>query len=210
MEAVPPPHHQPAHLLRRRPPRANRPLRSCRKGHQAAGPRLGRLRSASRPPCRHGQRRPRLRPLRPEPHPEIPRLRHHTPRLRRVQQARPTIANYAFYDRAHGDWLLDLIDFRHRIDQIEAGVPDEKAFLADMQRSISRVDKDLHEVNRDMATMPGPPPPPPASAQDPIVRQITLEGASILTPGKPTILGSLDVPGTTRHLDVEVAMELVR
>lgn len=79
-----------------------------------------------------------------------------------------------------------------------------------MQRSISRVDKDLHEVNRDMATMPGPPPPPPASAQDPIVRQITLEGTSILTPGKPTILGSLDVPGTTRHLDVEVAMELVR
>jgi type II secretory pathway component GspD/PulD (secretin) len=44
---------------------------------------------------------------------------------------------------------------------------------------------------------------------DPIVRQTILEGTSILTPGKPLILGSLDVPGSTRHLDVEVLMEVV-
>lgn len=45
---------------------------------------------------------------------------------------------------------------------------------------------------------------------DPIVRQTVLEGASILTPGKPVILGSLDVAGTTRHLDVDVMMEPVK
>ena len=45
--------------------------------------------------------------------------------------------------------------------------------------------------------------------QDPIVRQSDLEGTSILTQGKPMVLGSMDIPGSTRHLDVEVVMESV-
>ena len=51
---------------------------------------------------------------------------------------------------------------------------------------------------------------PNMSAQDPIVRQTVLEGTSILTPGKPLVLGSLDISGSTRHLDLEVMMEVVR
>lgn len=47
-------------------------------------------------------------------------------------------------------------------------------------------------------------------AQDPVIRQTVLEGTSLLSAGKPLILGSVDVPGSTRHLDVEVVMELVR
>lgn len=47
-------------------------------------------------------------------------------------------------------------------------------------------------------------------AQDPIVRQTVLEGTSFLAPGKPLMLGSVDVPGSTRHLDVEVVMDLVK
>ncbi len=47
-------------------------------------------------------------------------------------------------------------------------------------------------------------------AQDPIVRQTVLQGTSFLTQGKPLILGSLDIPGSTRHLDIEVVMELVK
>jgi type II secretory pathway component GspD/PulD (secretin) len=46
--------------------------------------------------------------------------------------------------------------------------------------------------------------------QDPVVRQTSLEGTSFLTPGKPLVLGSLDVPGSTRHQEVEVVMEAVR
>lgn len=46
--------------------------------------------------------------------------------------------------------------------------------------------------------------------QDPVIRQTTLEGTSTLVQGKPLVLGSLDVPGTTRHQDVEVVSELVR
>ncbi|WP_345945155.1 secretin N-terminal domain-containing protein [Granulicella sp. dw_53] len=47
-------------------------------------------------------------------------------------------------------------------------------------------------------------------AQDPIIRQTVLEGTSVLSPGKPLILGSVDIPGSTRHLDVDVVMEQVR
>jgi hypothetical protein len=43
--------------------------------------------------------------------------------------------------------------------------------------------------------------------QEPIVRQATLKGESLLTPGKPLMLGSVDIPGSTSHLDVEVVME---
>ena len=46
--------------------------------------------------------------------------------------------------------------------------------------------------------------------QDPVIRQTTLEGTSTLVQGKPLVLGSLDVPGSTRHQEVEVVSELVR
>ena len=44
-------------------------------------------------------------------------------------------------------------------------------------------------------------------AQDPVVHQVTLEGFAVLTPGKPVVLGSLDLPGTTRHQEVSVSVE---
>jgi type II secretory pathway component GspD/PulD (secretin) len=47
-------------------------------------------------------------------------------------------------------------------------------------------------------------------AQDPIVRQTLIEGTSFLPPGKPLVLGSLDIAGSTRHQDIEVVMEVVR
>ncbi|HEX3374355.1 MAG TPA: hypothetical protein VHS13_09105 [Edaphobacter sp.] len=45
--------------------------------------------------------------------------------------------------------------------------------------------------------------------QDPIIRQSLLEGTSFLTLGKPMVLGSIDIPGSTRRLDVEVVMEQI-
>ncbi|HEU5342244.1 secretin N-terminal domain-containing protein [Edaphobacter sp.] len=49
-----------------------------------------------------------------------------------------------------------------------------------------------------------------ATPQDPVIRQTSLEGTAFLTPGKPMILGSLDIPGSTRHMDVAVEMEAVK
>ena len=45
--------------------------------------------------------------------------------------------------------------------------------------------------------------------QNPVIRQTVLEGTSILTQGKPAMLGSLDIPGSTRHSDVEVVLAVV-
>lgn len=46
--------------------------------------------------------------------------------------------------------------------------------------------------------------------QDPIIRQTVLQGTSFLTVGKPLVLGSLDIPGSTRRLDVAVVMEPIK
>jgi hypothetical protein len=45
---------------------------------------------------------------------------------------------------------------------------------------------------------------------EPIVRQSVLQAATQLTLGKPQIVGTVDFTGSTRHLDVEVVMELVK
>jgi hypothetical protein len=47
-------------------------------------------------------------------------------------------------------------------------------------------------------------------AQDPIFRQTTMEGTSTLVLGKPLVLGSLDIPGTTRRQEVDVVAEAIR
>jgi type II secretory pathway component GspD/PulD (secretin) len=46
-------------------------------------------------------------------------------------------------------------------------------------------------------------------APDPIIHQTMLEGTSGLAVGKPVVLGSLDVPGTTRRQEIEVVTELL-
>jgi len=48
------------------------------------------------------------------------------------------------------------------------------------------------------------------TAQDPVIRQTVLEETAILVPGKPMLLGSLDLPGSTRRQEIEVISELVR
>ena len=47
-------------------------------------------------------------------------------------------------------------------------------------------------------------------AQDPIVRQTSLEATSDVAPGRSFLLGSLDIPGTTRREEIEAAAELVQ
>jgi hypothetical protein len=43
--------------------------------------------------------------------------------------------------------------------------------------------------------------------QQPVVRQASLRGESFLAPGKSQALGSLDIPGSTSHLNVDVVMD---
>lgn len=44
-------------------------------------------------------------------------------------------------------------------------------------------------------------------AQDPIVNQTSLRGIFLLAPGKPARIGSVDMPGTSHHLDVDATLE---
>ena len=42
---------------------------------------------------------------------------------------------------------------------------------------------------------------------EPIVRQTVIDGNLFLPTGKPVILGSIDIVGSTRHIDIDVMME---
>ena len=43
--------------------------------------------------------------------------------------------------------------------------------------------------------------------QDPVLRQTSLRGMFFVTPNKPLNLGAVDIPGSTRHLDIEVTLD---
>ena len=52
--------------------------------------------------------------------------------------------------------------------------------------------------------------PSGVGSSDPVIRQGTLENSALLTLGKPVMLGSLDMPGSSIHVDIEVVLELVK
>jgi hypothetical protein len=52
--------------------------------------------------------------------------------------------------------------------------------------------------------------PSGVGSSDPVIRQGLLLNTALLTLGKPVMLGSLDVPGSTHHMDIEVMLEIVK
>lgn len=46
-----------------------------------------------------------------------------------------------------------------------------------------------------------------ALSQDPVVRQSLFEGSALLSPGKPLIIGTLDITGTTRRVQIQATIE---
>jgi len=54
------------------------------------------------------------------------------------------------------------------------------------------------------------PEPSGVGAQDPIFTQSSLKGTFLLAPGKPSRIGSLDMPGTSHHLEIEATLEPLR
>jgi Bacterial type II and III secretion system protein len=42
---------------------------------------------------------------------------------------------------------------------------------------------------------------------EPIIRQMVLENTSVVAAGKAVVIGSLDIPDTARHSDIEVTVE---
>ena len=52
--------------------------------------------------------------------------------------------------------------------------------------------------------------PATSDLHQPVIRQSVLENTALLNVGKPVLLGSLDTPGSTHHLDIEVTLEAVK
>ena len=50
--------------------------------------------------------------------------------------------------------------------------------------------------------------PSPGDPQDPSIRQTLIEGVSFLPLGRQVMLGAIDIPESTRHLEIEVKLEL--
>jgi len=46
--------------------------------------------------------------------------------------------------------------------------------------------------------------------QDPVIHQSVLDGESAIVMGKPVVLGSVDMPGSGRHMEVSVLAEMVK
>lgn len=68
---------------------------------------------------------------------------------------------YGYYDRTHGDWMLDMLDLKSRIDALEKGALLDQKFTEDMASSTVQLEKDLQLMIKRIALMPGPAPPPP-------------------------------------------------
>jgi non-heme chloroperoxidase len=72
-------------------------------------------------------------------------------------------AAYGF-DPAHPVLEVEMNDLKKQIDQIEAGGIDEKKYLLELEASVSKFEKTLHDSNVDIASMPPIPPRPPIQA----------------------------------------------
>ena len=49
-----------------------------------------------------------------------------------------------------------------------------------------------------------------AGVQEPVFDQTVLDGTSPVIPGKSIVLGLIDIPGTSRHQEIELTSELIR
>ncbi|HEY3989427.1 MAG TPA: alpha/beta hydrolase [Acidobacteriaceae bacterium] len=71
---------------------------------------------------------------------------------------------WAYYDHAHGDTWLDMLDLKKRIDALRSGAVYDRQFVQGLSVSVSQLEKDLPADAKRLASMPiAPPPPPPIS-----------------------------------------------
>jgi pimeloyl-ACP methyl ester carboxylesterase len=68
---------------------------------------------------------------------------------------------YGYYDRAHGDWFLDMLALKKQIDALQAGAVIDPQFTQEMSANTALLEKDTEALSKRMALMPGPVPPPP-------------------------------------------------
>lgn len=68
--------------------------------------------------------------------------------------------NYAFYDRAHGDWELDALGVRKELEDILMEETDEEKTIAELLAKLPQLEKELHQEQKEIAGIPPDPPEP--------------------------------------------------
>ncbi len=76
-----------------------------------------------------------------------------------------------------------------------------------LDASITASVTSLHIKSKVEQSSAAPEPAIIAGVSEPIIRQSVIDQVSDIVPGKPTILGSIDVAGTTHRLDVAVTVD---
>ena len=69
--------------------------------------------------------------------------------------------SYAYYDRAHGDLNIDLIELQKKLDELRpgSGTRDQKQLIQELlETNLPVFEKDLREQQKNLALMPGPQP----------------------------------------------------
>lgn len=72
---------------------------------------------------------------------------------------------WAYYDQAHGDPWLDMLEVKRRLDALRSGAVYDRQFVQELSTSVLQLEKDLPEEAKRLAPMAGTPsaPPPPIS-----------------------------------------------
>jgi non-heme chloroperoxidase len=68
---------------------------------------------------------------------------------------------WAYYDQAHGDTWLDMLAVKKQLDALRSGAVYDLQFVQGLSANVSRLDKDLPEDVKRLASMTGAPPGPP-------------------------------------------------
>jgi non-heme chloroperoxidase len=66
---------------------------------------------------------------------------------------------YAFYDRTHGDLLIDSIELKRKLDQLIPGIgpADQKPLIQELQQMLPQFQKDLQDKQKALEAIPVPP-----------------------------------------------------
>jgi non-heme chloroperoxidase len=91
---------------------------------------------------------------------------------------------YAFYNAERGDFVLDSIDLRRKLDLLVNGPIDSRATIQELLVELPRFERNLRQRQQELESMPPPPPDPPGLS----VPRAILAGAQ-----KFTNLGSVPI-----------------
>lgn len=104
--------------------------------------------------------------------------------------------SYAYYDRSRGDFTLDAIELRKKLEHLMVGGGHQTPFELSqelLQTSLPQIEKDLREEQKEMQVRPAPPRPQENSEAPPIIKAI-FEGEQKYTDIRVPILAFFAVP----------------